>query len=216
VSRIPEGSGPTDAPRTDRLPPGQTVTRKWPVLHSGSVPRIDPETWRFEVTGLVERPLSLRWSDLARFPRVESLCDIHCVTQWSRYDTRFGGISVPAILAECRPAPEARFVMVSADPGYTTNLPLADLDRPENLLATHYAGEPLAAEHGGPIRLVVPHLYFWKSAKWVTGFELMDEDRPGYWEQNGYHMLGDPWREQRYGRPDPVRMRRGPRGEPGS
>ncbi len=194
----------------NRLPPGQILTRKWPVLHSGPVPRINPAEWRFEVTGLVDRPLTLRWSDLARFPRRETLCDIHCVTRWSRYDTRFGGIPVGAILGEAGPAREARYVMVKADPDYTTNLPLADLDRDENLLATHYAGEPLPPEHGGPVRLLVPHLYLWKSAKWVTGFELMDENRPGYWEQNGYHMRGDPWAEQRYGRPDPARMRRGP------
>jgi DMSO/TMAO reductase YedYZ molybdopterin-dependent catalytic subunit len=117
---------------------------------------------------------------------------------------------VQAILAEARPLAEARFVIVRAAPDYTTNLPLADLDRPENLLATHHDGEPLPEEHGGPIRLLIPHLYFWKSAKWVTGFELLDEDWPGFWEQNGYHMRGDPWAEERFGRPDHIRMRRGP------
>lgn len=198
-------------PRTDRLPPGQVVTRKWPVLHYSHVPMIDPASWRFAVTGRVERPLDLGWDDLARFPRQETLCDIHCVTRWSRYDNRFSGIPVQAILAEARPLAEARFVIVRAAPDYTTNLPLADLDRPENLLATHHDGEPLPEEHGGPIRLLIPHLYFWKSAKWVTGFELLDEDWPGFWEQNGYHMRGDPWAEERFGRPDHIRMRRGPR-----
>jgi DMSO/TMAO reductase YedYZ molybdopterin-dependent catalytic subunit len=197
--------------RADRLPPGQIVTRKWPVLHYSHVPLIDPAKWRFEVSGLVERPLTLRWADLERFPRQETVCDIHCVTRWSRYDNVFAGVPVQAILAEAGVRPEAKFVMVHAAPDYTTNLPLADLDRPENLLATHHGGEPLAAEHGGPIRLLVPHLYFWKSAKWVTGLELMEEDWPGFWEDNGYHMRGDPWVEERFGRPDHARMRRGPR-----
>ena len=197
------------ASRPDRLPPGQIVTRKWPVLHYSHVPVIDPAKWRFEVSGLVERPLTLRWADLERFPRQETVCDIHCVTRWSRYDNVFAGVPVQAILAEAGVRPEAKFVMVHAAPDYTTNLPLAELDRPENLLATHHSGEPLAAEHGGPIRLLVPHLYFWKSAKWVTGLELMEEDWPGFWEDNGYHMRGDPWEEERFGRPDHARMRRG-------
>jgi DMSO/TMAO reductase YedYZ molybdopterin-dependent catalytic subunit len=201
----------TVLPPGDRLPPGQIVTRKWPVLHYGHVPEVNPATWKFEVKGLVKHPLTLSWDDLARFQRQETLCDIHCVTRWSRYDNVFTGVPVRAILAEAEPAPEATHVLIHADPDYTTNLPLADLDREENLLATHHNGEALAAEHGGPIRLVVPHLYFWKSAKWVTGFEFMPEDWPGFWEQNGYHMRGDPWVEQRFGRPDPVRMRRGPR-----
>jgi len=195
----------------DRLPPGQILTTKWPVLHYSHVPLIDPVAWKFEITGLVERPLRLGWDDLARHPVQETKCDIHCVTQWSRFDNVFRGISARALLAEAGPLPNARFVLVHAAPDYTTNLPLADLDRADNLLATHHGGEPLPAEHGGPVRLLVPHLYFWKSAKWVTGFELLAEDAPGLWEQNGYHMRGDPWAEQRFGRPDPARMRRGPR-----
>ncbi|HTL05421.1 MAG TPA: sulfite oxidase-like oxidoreductase [Gemmatimonadales bacterium] len=202
----------TDPAPPQRLPPGQLLTTKWPVLHYSHVPVIDLEAWRFEITGLVERPLTLRWEDLARFPRREVCCDIHCVTRWSRFDNRFRGVPVGALLAEARPLPAARFVLVHAAPDYTTNLSLADLDRAENLLATHHGGEALPAEHGGPIRLLVPHLYFWKSAKWVTGFELLADDTPGLWERNGYHMHGDPWREQRFGRPDPARMRRGGRG----
>ena len=194
-----------------RLPPGQYLTEKWPVLHSGRIPAIDLATWRFSVWGLVERPLSLSWEELAGYPTRETVCDIHCVTRWSRFDNRFGGIPVTALLQAAHPTPEATHVLVHAAPDYTTNLPLADLDRPENLLATHHGGEPLPAEHGGPIRLLVPHLYFWKSAKWVTGFELLPRDRPGFWEDNGYHMRGDPWHEERFGRPDPVRMRRGER-----
>ncbi len=202
----------SDAARpAERLPPGQIVTHKWPVLHYSHVPRIDLDTWRFSVRGAVERPLSLSWSDLDRFSRRDTLCDIHCVTRWSRYDNRFGGVPVREILGEARAAADAVAVLVHAEPDYTTNLLLGDLDRDENLLATHHNGEPLAAEHGGPIRLLVPHLYLWKSAKWVTGFEVLTEDWPGFWEQNGYHMRGDPWKEERFGRPDPVRMRRGPR-----
>lgn len=194
-----------------RLPPGQIVTRKWPVLHSGTVPSVDLRTWRFGVTGAVERPVSLSWAELAGLPRRETVCDIHCVTRWSRYDNAFEGVPVQAVLALAGVLPNAAFVLVHADQGYTTNLPLGDLDRPANLLALSHDGEALAPEHGGPVRLLVPHLYFWKSAKWVTGFELLDQDVPGFWEQNGYHMRGDPSREERFGRPDPVRMRRGPR-----
>jgi DMSO/TMAO reductase YedYZ molybdopterin-dependent catalytic subunit len=175
------------------------------------VPAVDLATWRFAVTGAVEHPLSLTWDDVLALPRSETLCDIHCVTRWSRYDNVFEGVAVQEILARARPRGEAAYVLVHAEQSYTTNLPLADLDRPGNLLAVSHNGEPLTPEHGGPVRLLVPHLYLWKSAKWVTGFELMEEDDPGFWERNGYHMRGDPWREERFGRPDPVRMRRGPR-----
>jgi DMSO/TMAO reductase YedYZ molybdopterin-dependent catalytic subunit len=199
----------TDAAR--RLPPNQIVTRKWPVLHYGTVPTFDPATWRFRITGEVERPLELTWADLQALPRQETLCDIHCVTRWSRYDNLFAGVPVRALLERAGVRNSARYALVQAEHGFTTNLPLEDLDRPENLLAFSHNGEALTPEHGGPVRLLVPHLYFWKSAKWVRGFELLEEDYPGFWEQNGYHMRGDPWREERYGRPDPVRMRRGPR-----
>jgi DMSO/TMAO reductase YedYZ molybdopterin-dependent catalytic subunit len=199
---------PAEAPR---LPPGQILTRKWPVLHAGQIPVLDLTRYRFKVSGLVEHPLSLSWDELHALPKRETVCDIHCVTRWSRYDNVFSGTPVREILRRAQPKPQARFVLVHAAPDYTTNLPLSDLDRDENLLATHHGGEPLTAEHGGPLRLVVPHLYFWKSAKWVTGLELLDEDWPGFWEDNGYHMRGDPWAEERFGRPDPARMRRGPR-----
>ena len=198
-------------PDRPRLPPGQIVTQKWPVLHYGSVPRIDLTRWRFEVRGAVDHPFALAWDELIALPRHETVCDIHCVTRWSRYDNVFGGVAVQALLARAGVRPEARYVLVHAEQEYSTNLPLSDLDRPENLLALSHNGEPLTPEHGGPVRLLVPHLYLWKSAKWVTGFEVSDEDDPGFWEQNGYHMRGDPWREERYGRSDPVRMRRGPR-----
>jgi len=159
----------------------------------------------------VDRPLSLSWQDLLAMPRQETLCDIHCVTRWSRLDNVFGGVPVRALLERAGVQAAARYVLVHAEEGFTTNLPLDDLDRPANLLALTWNGEPLTPEHGGPVRLLVPHLYFWKSAKWVRGLELLAEDEPGFWERGGYHMRGDPWQEERFGRPDPVRMRRGER-----
>ena len=194
-----------------RLPPGQIVTKKWPVLHYGSIPLIDRAQWRFRVFGAVDEPFEIGWDDFARMPRRESLCDIHCVTRWSRFDNVFQGVPVQHLLERARVRADARFVLVHGEPDYTTNLPLADLDRPGNLLATAHNGEPLTPEHGGPVRLLVPHLYFWKSAKWVRGFELLTEDEPGFWEENGYHMHGDPWGEERYGSDDHLRMRRGGR-----
>ena len=206
-------STPLDVRTTDRkrLPPGQIATQKWPVLHYSTVPRVDLATWRLSITGLVERPLSLSWPALQALPHAETLCDIHCVTHWSRFDNLFEGVPVEAIVQEAGLKPEASFVLIHAAPDYTTNLPLEDFLAPGNLLALRHNGEELTPEHGGPVRLLVPHLYLWKSAKWVTGFEFLAEDEPGFWEQNGYHMRGEPWTEERYGRPDPVRMRRGPR-----
>jgi len=194
-----------------RLPPGQIETRKWPVLHHGRVPRVDVARWTFRVFGEVERPFEIAWAEFAALPRRDVLCDIHCVTTWSRYDNTFTGVPVRLLLERAGVRPNATHVLVHAEEDYTTNLPLPDLDRDANLVATHFEGEPLLPEHGGPARLLVPHLYFWKSAKWVRGLELMEGDWPGFWEQNGYHMRGDPWAEERFGRPDPARMRRGPR-----
>ena len=206
------GPARVDARRdSGRIPPGQVETRKWPVLHAGRVPAVSLAAWRFDVQGLVDRPLSLSWQDLLEMPRQETLCDIHCVTRWSRLDNLFGGVAVRALLERAGVQSAARYVLVHAEEGFTTNLPLADLDRPANLLALDWNGEPLTPEHGGPVRLLVPHLYFWKSAKWVRGLELLAEDEPGFWERGGYHMRGDPWHEERFGRPDPVRMRRGER-----
>ena len=200
-----------EATTKPRLPPGQIITKKWPVLHYGTVPSVDLATWRFRVRGAVERPFEIGWDELNALPKHEVACDIHCVTRWSRYDNLFGGAAVQELLRRAGVRPEGRFALVHAEHGYTTNLPLEDLDRPENLLALTHDGEPLPPEHGGPVRLLVPHLYFWKSAKWVKGIEILEEDYPGFWEQNGYHMRGDPWVEERFGRPDPARMRRGPR-----
>lgn len=193
------------------MPPGQIITKKWPVLHYSHVPIIAPDAWRFRVFGEVDHPFEIGWADLERWPRQAVLCDIHCVTRWSRFDNTFTGVPVSALLAEARVRPGASHALIHAAPAYTTNLPLADLDRPGNLLATEHNGESLTPEHGGPVRLLVPHLYLWKSAKWVTGIEILREDEPGFWEENGYHMRGDPWSEERYGSDDYLRMRRGPK-----
>jgi DMSO/TMAO reductase YedYZ molybdopterin-dependent catalytic subunit len=195
----------------DRLPPGQIATKKWPVLHYSHVPKIDTSTWRMRVFGEVERPVDIGWDEFVALPMRDVTCDMHCVTTWSRFDNVFRGVPVRVLLERAGVKPGVSHALIHAAPDYTTNLPFPDLNREENLLATHHDGEPLSAEHGGPVRLLVPHLYLWKSAKWVTGIELMIGDEPGFWENNGYHMRGDPWREERYGRPDPARMRRGPR-----
>jgi DMSO/TMAO reductase YedYZ molybdopterin-dependent catalytic subunit len=183
----------------DRVPPGQVVTTKWPVLHYGDVPQVDTKTWRFEVSGLVERPYSLTYDELLALPRATVHCDIHCVTRWSRLENAFEGVAAQRLLQRAGVKRDAAYCLVHAEQDFTTNLPLSDLDRPENLIALKHDGEWLTPEHGGPARLLVPHLYFWKSAKWVRGLELLADDMPGFWEQNGYHMRGDPWMEERYG-----------------
>ena len=186
-------------PERDRLPPGQRLVRDWPVLDLGVQPTVAEHAARLDVDGLVESPVHLSWPELMAIPQETRRNDIHCVTQWSRYDNDWRGIPLRAVLDRARPRPEARFVTMESHDGYTTNLPLADLDRPENLLATHWDGKPLERVHGGPLRLVVPHLYLWKSPKWLRRITLTAEDQPGFWEVRGYHMRGDPWMEERYG-----------------
>jgi len=181
-----------------RLPPGQSLTLKWPVLHYGSVPRFDPKTWDFRVYGLVRNPLRLSWDEFNRLPKLEHTSDFHCVTRWSRFDNRWTGLSFGELLRRTEPLPSAKYVLIHAEQGFTANVPLADLDRDEVLLATHHDGEPLSGDHGYPLRLIVPHLYAWKSVKWVRSLEFLDNDSAGFWEQNGYHMYGDPWKEQRF------------------
>jgi DMSO/TMAO reductase YedYZ molybdopterin-dependent catalytic subunit len=181
-----------------RLPPGQSLTLKWPVLQYGDVPRVDLRTWDFRIDGLVEKPVRLTWEEFNRLPKTEIQCDIHCVTRWSRFDNRFEGILFTEVIKLVTLKPDARFAIIRAEHGYTANLPLADLMKPTTMFALKHDGEPLSADHGYPVRLLVPHLYLWKSVKWVRGFELVAEDIPGFWEQNGYHMRGDPWKEQRY------------------
>ena len=181
-----------------RLPPGQSLTLKWPILHEGSVPRFDTERWDFRVFGLVEKPIRLSWEEFTRLPMREVLADMHCVTRWSRFDVRWEGVPFSEVARLAGVKPEAHFVMVHAEQGYTANVPLEDLMRPTTLFALKHNGEPLPADHGYPVRLVVPHLYAWKSVKWVRGIEFLPQDAPGFWEQNGYHIYGDPWKEQRF------------------
>ena len=186
------------AKKEGRLPPGQSLTLKWPVLHNGSVPVFDPATWDFKISGLVEEPRRLSWQEFRALPQTEVTSDFHCVTRWSRLDNHWKGVLFTEVLKQIQPKPGAEFVLVLAEEGYTSNIPLKDLQRPDVLFAFEHDGEPLAAEHGGPVRLVVPHLYAWKSVKWVRGIEFMTSDAPGFWEENGYHMYGDPFREERF------------------
>ena len=181
-----------------RLPPGQSLTLKWPVLHAGTVPRFDAKTWDFRVTGLVDEPLRLSWDEFSHLPMSVVTADMHCVTRWSRFDVRWEGVLFSELMNRIRVKPAAKYVMVLAEQGYTSNVPLDDLMRPTTLFALKHNGEPLPAEHGYPVRLVVPHLYAWKSVKWVRGIQFMAQDAPGFWEENGYHMYGDPFREQRF------------------
>lgn len=182
-----------------RLPPGQYLTEKWPVLHAGDVPDVDLATWRLEVTGEVEEPLSLSYEQLRRLPSREVTTDIHCVTRWSRFDAGFRGVHWSELAKLCRPKPSARFAIAHAEQGFTANVPLAALEDEDALVVYEADGEPLTPDHGWPVRLVVPSKYFWKSAKWLTGIELSAVDRPGFWERYGYHNEADYWQEQRYG-----------------
>jgi DMSO/TMAO reductase YedYZ molybdopterin-dependent catalytic subunit len=181
-----------------RLPPGQSLTLKWPVLHAGDVPRFDAGRWDFKISGLVETARRLTWEEFRRLPQTEVTSDFHCVTRWSRLDNRWSGVLFTEVMKLVSVQPGARFALILAVEGYTANVPLQDLLRPDVLFAFNHDGEPLTAEHGGPVRLIVPQLYAWKSVKWVRGFTLLDHDQLGFWERNGYHEYGDPWREQRY------------------
>ena len=180
----------------DRLPPGQYLARDFPVLSAGPTPRIGLDEWRFEIAGEVGEPRSWSWDELTALPADDATVDIHCVTKWSKLDTKWKGVSVDTLLEGVQTS--AAYAMVHSYGGYTTNLPLADLRDHKAWVAYEYDGEPLDPEHGGPARLLVPHLYFWKSAKWVRAIELRSTDTPGFWEGYGYHNYGDPWREQRY------------------
>jgi DMSO/TMAO reductase YedYZ molybdopterin-dependent catalytic subunit len=181
-----------------RLPPGQHMTEKWPVLHAGSVPSVNLETWTFRVLGEVENEVSLSWEQFNALPRSSNVQDIHCVTRWSRFDTGFEGVHWRELAALAKPKPSARFAVAWAEHDFTSNFPLASLEDDLALLATHADGEPLTPDHGYPLRAVIPHKYFWKSAKWLRGIELLAEDRPGFWERYGYHNDADPWQEERY------------------
>ena len=181
-----------------RLPPGQYMTKKWPVLHAGSVPRVDIDAWTFRVFGAVEEELELDWDAFGELPRIQSTQDIHCVTRWSRFDAEFEGVPWSEIAKLCRPTADAKFAIAHAEAGFTANVPYEFLAQDETLLVTHADGQQLTADHGWPMRLVLPGKYFWKSAKWLRAIELSPVDRLGFWERYGYHNEADPWQEQRY------------------
>src|SRR5262245_44295005 len=184
-------SGPAD-----RVPPGQYVTPDFPVLPAGPTPRVALDQWDFNVRGAVAREQRWSWEQFHNLPHEEIKVDIHCVTKWSKLDTHWSGVSLDALLRDAQP--QGSYIVAFSDGGYTTNLPLADVTGGKAWVVDTYEGAPLPPEHGGPARLLIPHLYFWKSAKWVRGLEITTDDEPGFWEQAGYHNRGDPWREQRY------------------
>lgn len=181
-----------------RLPPGQVLTERFPVLHEGEVPVYDIAEWTLRIFGKVDQDITLSYEDILRMPQTTVKRDIHCVTRWSRFDNSFTGVLFRDLLKELGITPATEFVMLHGDYGYTANVALSDLDRDDVLLAHSLDGEPLTAKHGYPLRFVVPHLYFWKSVKWIRGIEFMEENKPGFWEQNGFHLNGDPFEEERF------------------
>jgi DMSO/TMAO reductase YedYZ molybdopterin-dependent catalytic subunit len=198
VSRGFKGRRRAGPEQATRLPPGQYAEPGFPVLTAGPTPRVDLASWRLTVEGLVAKPQEWTWEEVQALPRSVFEGDIHCVTRWSKLGTSFAGVSVDTLLDAAEPRPEASHVVAFCHGGYTTNLPLDDLRGGKAWVVWEHEGAPLPAEHGGPARLLVPHLYLWKSAKWLAGLRLLDHDAPGFWESLGYHQLGDPWREQRY------------------
>ena len=196
ISRGFERRRHTPEELADRVPPGQYVERGFPVLTAGPTPHVEAELWEFKIDGMVGTERSWTWNEFHELPFETVPCDIHCVTKWSKLGTSFGGVAVDTLLDGVDP--QGGFTIAYSYRGYTTNVPLPDLTGGKAWVVTEHEGEPLPREHGGPARLLVPHLYFWKSAKWVRELELLTEDHPGYWEVNGYHLRGDPWREQRY------------------
>lgn len=191
-------TGKITRPEDQRLPPGQHLTKDWPVLDLGVMPPVSRERWRLDVYGAIETPVFWTFAEFAAQKQAKFTSDIHCVTTWSRYDNEWEGLATRELLAACQPREDARFVTLHSYDGYTTNLSLDDFAAEDALLAHSWSGQPLTEEHGGPVRLVVPHLYFWKSAKWLQAIEFLTEDAPGFWEVRGYHNRGDPWAEQRY------------------
>ncbi len=191
-------TGQATRPDTERLPPGQHLVRDWPVLDLGVQPDVPVARWTLDIGGAVARTLHWDWTAFQAQPQTTRVTDIHCVTTWSRYDNRWEGLSTRALLDLVLPHDEARFVVLHASDGYTTNVPLEDFAAPDALIAHSWEGQPLTREHGGPVRLIVPHLYLWKSAKWLKAITFKTADEPGFWEVRGYHDRGDPWVEQRY------------------
>jgi DMSO/TMAO reductase YedYZ molybdopterin-dependent catalytic subunit len=191
-------TGSPDRARENRLPPGQHLVEKWPVLDLGVQPDLDKATWKLRIEGLVEKPVTLSFDEFMALPQMEDVSDIHCVTTWSRYDNRWAGVPSQAIVDLVVPKADARHVIFHAYDGYTTNLTLDAFLAPDVLIAHSWEGAPLTREHGGPVRAIVPQWYFWKSAKWIRRIEFSAVDKPGFWEERGYHNEGDPWTEQRY------------------
>ena len=196
----PKKSGGTSENRLPRLPPGQHLVQNWPVLDLGIVPKIERSDWRLKIVGLVERPMTWSWHDLMGQPQQESISDIHCVTTWSRYDNRWSGVMARHIIDLVKPLANARHLIFTSYDNYTTNVRLELFAEEDVLLAHSWQGEPLTVEHGAPLRVIMPKYYFWKSAKWIKQIEFIADDKPGYWENRGYHMVGDPWKEDRYDR----------------
>jgi DMSO/TMAO reductase YedYZ molybdopterin-dependent catalytic subunit len=190
-----------DIYRPNRIPPGQSRTKKWPVLDASGPPRIDTARWQLQVSGIIRNDISWTFEEFEQLPRVKVFADFHCVTRWSRLGNIWEGVSTRELVARAGGVlPECKYVLAYGfDYGWTTNLPIEDFLAEDALIATHHDGEPISVEHGGPARLIVPRLYAWKSAKWLSGLEFLPEDRPGFWERNGYHMHGDPWIEERFG-----------------
>ena len=199
AARLRKSRSPTaDVALGERLPPGQVLTERFPILHEGEVPAYDLATWSLRLFGTLANPVELTYADLQALPQRSLQCDIHCVTRWSKFDTRWSGVHLQDLLQALDIRLTSSFVMAHADHDYQTNLHLDDLLRPDSLLATHYDGQPLTAQHGWPLRLVVAGRYFWKSAKWLRGLEFTDQEQPGFWERNGFHLHADPFIEQRF------------------
>ncbi len=188
----------TTAESTQRLPPGQRLVTDWPVLDLGNQPEVTPARFRLDIDGAVRRPLSLNWQEYQSLPTTEQTSDMHCVTQWSRYDNRWTGIPAAALLADVQPLPSAAHVILHSYDGYSTNVRLDQFAEPDVMLVHAWNGEPLTTAHGGPVRAMIPRLYLWKSAKWLRRIEITTADKPGFWERNGYHNNADPWQEERY------------------
>ena len=185
----------------ERTPPGQTLTAKWPVLQYGKVPKVEPGSpaWKLRIFGKVDQPYDLNYEQIRDMPAVDVVCDMHCVTHWSRLDNVFTGVPIKSILDKAKPSPDARYVLCHSEAGFTVNVPLEEFTAQDCILAYQWNGKDLTPDHGWPLRGLVPRLYLWKSAKWIRGIEIRATDAPGFWEQNGYHMHGDPWTEERFG-----------------
>lgn len=192
-------TGTSDPAHKDRLPPGQRLVEKWPVLDLGLQPQIPHDKWKLEIDGAVENPVVWQWADFMAQPQFEDVSDIHCVTTWSLYDNKWQGVSAKHLIGVVKPKSTATHLEFASHDGYTTNVPLSSFDDSDVLIAHSWQGQPITTEHGGPVRVILPKLYLWKSAKWVRRITFLEADKPGYWEVRGYHNVGDPWTEQRYG-----------------